>query len=286
MRRHQGAIAAAALALSACGNLQHNDVLVFATETKVAFDVSASAVDGGAPEVTLGYKRKEGVWMPLVVNGRSSTLLSDQVTCDAQGRCYTMASAIRKPFEDCVRLSAGKPEACIAALRDEVKYVGQAGDRTDTYSTFASFGAEFAGGGTGAKAGLAQFFATGIAAQRLAERDQIYRALKVEDPDEAAVDDARQVTQAALRTLGEGQGSVLAGPQVTAVTQIASCWNANRAAFRARAKTDLGAGADAGVIAVIDADDEANFRTMLSLYPDERAKLVGTASAVCPEESR
>lgn len=61
--------------LSACTNIPHNDVVIFATSTKVALDVSPSATSGGVPSFTLGYKRDEGVWMPLVMNGQKAVLL-------------------------------------------------------------------------------------------------------------------------------------------------------------------------------------------------------------------
>lgn len=64
------AAAISGVGLSGCLNgVQHNDVLIFGTDTKLALDVSASATGGGTPEVTIGYKRAEAVWMPLVANG-------------------------------------------------------------------------------------------------------------------------------------------------------------------------------------------------------------------------
>jgi hypothetical protein len=49
------------LALAGCE--QTKNVMVYATDTKVAFDVSGDPT--GSPSLTLGYKRQEAVWMPL-----------------------------------------------------------------------------------------------------------------------------------------------------------------------------------------------------------------------------
>ena len=67
--RYSG-IGLAGLAILAAECLQqpNNNVLLFGTDTKVALDVSSSATSGGAPQITLGYRRAEAVWMPLVVN--------------------------------------------------------------------------------------------------------------------------------------------------------------------------------------------------------------------------
>lgn len=147
------------LALSGCSSLgDHNDVLLFGTDTKFALDVSADATSGGTPSVTLGYKRKEAVWMPLLTNG----------VCRAKA-----------PPSYC--LSASRKEA------DTSRYIGSAGtgasERKDAYSVFASFGANLKGdSSTSAHAtvGLAQFFATGIAAQKLAENPQAANVLAVQ----------------------------------------------------------------------------------------------------------
>ena len=146
------------LALGGCTSLgDHNDVLLFGTDTKFALDVSADATSGGTPSVTFGYKRKEAVWMPLLVNG-----------------------ACRRD---------APPTYCETSARDskDSRYIGESGAsstaRKDAYSVFASFGANLKGeANTKAQAavGLAQFFATGIAAQKLAENPQAASVLAVQ----------------------------------------------------------------------------------------------------------
>lgn len=133
------------ISLASCsGTPEHTNTLIFATSTKFALDVSATPTSG-SPEITVGYKRLEGVWMPLLANQKTG-----EVTIPA------------KCINDC-------------------KFKGTENEKIkeDTYSVLASFGADFSSGSDvshdakGAKVqasgGLAQFFATGIAAQNLAK---------------------------------------------------------------------------------------------------------------------
>lgn len=140
--RHSRLIATCALtgALTACGTVPHADTLLFGTDTKLALDVSMSPEAGGTPQVTVGYKRREFVVMPLVVNGNDSRVIQGD-----------------------------------AAKVNEPKYLGKSDtSEEDTYSVLASFGADFEGGAqTGAAkagGGLAQYFATGMAARILARQ--------------------------------------------------------------------------------------------------------------------
>ena len=81
-RRTLIVVFASAIAASACANQPHNNVLIFGTDTKVALDISSSPTAGGAPQITLGYKRSEAVWMPLAVNDHDCT--SDSNTCNTK----------------------------------------------------------------------------------------------------------------------------------------------------------------------------------------------------------
>ena len=150
-----------AATLQGCANASHNNVLLFGTDTKFGVDVSTEATQGGAPEITVGYKRREAVWMPLVVN--------DQNCTGAQGQ-------------------TGDP-ACTTSTRsgDSALFTGEGGDDSkDAYSVFASFGAKFGANANAgdrnanAEGGLAQFFATGIAAQRLGGNPQVQQVLSVQ----------------------------------------------------------------------------------------------------------
>lgn len=137
--------------LAGCGTApQHSNTLIFGTDTKVAFDVSTSVVDAGIPSITLGYKRREAVWMPLLANQKMGK--------DAE------------PCKNSEGDAGGKKKESIEGCL----FKGKAGEAEDTYSVLASFGAEFNGSadnaGVRSESGLAQYFATGLAAQKLAEK--------------------------------------------------------------------------------------------------------------------
>lgn len=133
-----------------CGCVQatrHSNTMLFGTNTHLGIRAGSSAAS--VPEVNIGYARQEAVVMPLVANSQDNG--NHQSPCDV-AQPVTSGSA---PF-------AVHP--CLL--------VGVNGKSQDSYSVLASFGAEFDGqarpDGTHAKGGLAQFFATGVAAQMLA----------------------------------------------------------------------------------------------------------------------
>lgn len=122
--------------------VSHSDTLVFGTNTKLAVDFSLNSTTN-VPSLTVGYTRQEGVWMPLYVNARNSRFAP-----------YS-SSGVFKNFSS----SAGI-----------LKYSGNDGGNKDTYSVLASFGADIKGGKDNAGVGIAQYFATGLAARQLANR--------------------------------------------------------------------------------------------------------------------
>lgn len=162
MRSYRSTLAGAAsvllLVLGGCAAQPHNDVLIFGTDTKLAVDVSTPVAAGGTPEVTIGYARREAVYMPLVVNGAGGA--NDPQNPPFPPRLYTGTSG------------------------------GPQGERTDSYSVFASFGANLRGSrnqnAPEATAGLAQFFATGIAAQHLGANSRVAEALAIQPSTSAA----------------------------------------------------------------------------------------------------
>jgi hypothetical protein len=160
--RYQGsaAISLALMSLTACA---HNDVLVFGTDTKLGVDVETSAAQGASPSVTIGYKRKEAVWMPLFVNGKDSR--------------YALCSKA----EDQPKCTI--PAGTAPAFSADVKYQSTQPDGSkDAYSVFASLGANIQGSAAkpNASVGLAQFFATGGAAINISKNAALMTALKVE----------------------------------------------------------------------------------------------------------
>lgn len=165
--RHLGLAAAAALGLAGCQ--AHNDVLVFGTGTVIGADASAAPAQGGAPAVSIGYKRWEGVWMPL--KSAPQPVSQGDAAYDETDR-----------------------ELFQSQIADGAK------SRKDAYSVFASIGARFNGGATTgevkAGAGIAQFFATGAAAVSLTQNEALVTVLKV-DSDKATESQAKAVAAAA-----------------------------------------------------------------------------------------
>jgi len=148
-----------------CANSPHNDVLIFGTNTKVAFDVSSDPANAGTPSFTLGYKRQELALVPLKANGTLVT--DDAAAADAVGR----------------------------------KYIGTDGDKKDTYSVFASFGGTF-GSGKQNDIALSQFFATGIAAQHLGASDASAKMISVQ-PVNAEIVESQKIISALHKELGD-----------------------------------------------------------------------------------
>lgn len=166
----------------------HNDVLVFGTSTKFALDVSAPIQNGGIPEFTLGYKRLEAVWMPLKPNGSVDAAPSDGVSklikdiqeCDNGLKATITDQAKRASFCLTAALPAGKYVSLSSGI-EETK--GGRELEIDTYSVFASLGAKGTLGFNSGSGNLAQFFATGVAAQRLGSNHAIGMALNASAPE-------------------------------------------------------------------------------------------------------
>jgi hypothetical protein len=139
-------LTAIAFAPLGCATPPHSNTLLFATNTLVALDVSANATSA-APNITLGYKRQEMAWVPLLANASGPGRERQPATCPTES-----------------------PYPCV--------FVGREGNSIDAYSVLATFAGDTAASGSGgtgnastnARGSIAQFFATGIAARILAER--------------------------------------------------------------------------------------------------------------------
>ncbi|MCP4269069.1 MAG: hypothetical protein GY777_26430 [Candidatus Brocadiaceae bacterium] len=128
----------AVLMVSGCA-VKHSDVLVFGTNTNYGLTV-AMTMPENTPHLNIGYKRQEAVWMPLAINADKSAI----------------AGKIKEGSE-----------------ANDIKYMGKehVGGKVikeDTYSVLASFGSKAGGGQGNVSSGIAQYFATGVAAQQLA----------------------------------------------------------------------------------------------------------------------
>jgi hypothetical protein len=168
----------AAITLSGCTSIG-NEVLVFGTETKVAIDVSADPT--GQPSFTVGYKRREAVWLPLS-SGRwglpthlcvQGVQEQNKMMCEAVGEDQTRGSHVCVAMSN-VNKSNAVTKDNLSLLCDSTAnvrghlYQGTSkGDTSDdAYSVMASFGLDTSATG-GAK--IAQFIATGIAARKITE---------------------------------------------------------------------------------------------------------------------
>ncbi|MGB5483861.1 hypothetical protein [Parasphingorhabdus sp.] len=131
---------------------RHSNTMIFGTNTTLGFKVGQNV--NQVPEIMLAYDRQEAVIMPLVANTSESNSGGVLNPCN-------LTSDIEV---------SGDGEYAVHPC----SLVAWNGKAQDSYSVLASFGADF-GGQVGAtevesKSGLAQYFATGIAAQILAAK--------------------------------------------------------------------------------------------------------------------
>ncbi|NKB44803.1 MAG: hypothetical protein GKS03_11055 [Alphaproteobacteria bacterium] len=127
--------------LSACAEMpRHSNTLFFGTNTLIGLEIGQGATQ--TPGIDLGYKRQELAIVPLLANKFES--------CGTSG-CKLV------------------PQNCTDA---SCQFKGKSATDEDTLSVLASFGAKFnaeSGQAAAASGGLAQYFATGLAARKLAE---------------------------------------------------------------------------------------------------------------------
>ncbi len=143
----------AALASGCVQMTRHSNMMIFGTNTVVGIRAGVNATS--VPEVAVGYTRQEAVVLPLVANvaesGADHRLL---VPCDPR-------TPISAPSADDGSF-----------LVHPCSLVGINGKSMDSYSVLASFGGNFSTSATTgegkASGGVAQYFATGVAAQLLA----------------------------------------------------------------------------------------------------------------------
>lgn len=144
-------IVAVVFATVSCSSTpQHSNTLIFGTNTAVALDVSQ--LPTGNLGVTLGYRRQEVVWIPLLANTTNASGAETPAVCQSDS-CKSFNGTTGSDGE-----------------------TNGAGAR-DTYSVLATFSGQSAGGslvsssGAGVTGGgaIAQYIATGFAARALAE---------------------------------------------------------------------------------------------------------------------
>ena len=132
--------------LSSCTQMtKHSNTLVFGTDSVIGAKVGQDA--NQLPTIDLGYTRREVALVPLLANTKVGSD-GDLEPCPATST--SVGTNVTINMQDChFRATNG-------------------GVDQDSYSTLASFGAEVKGSGSEASMAIAQFFATGVAAQQLA----------------------------------------------------------------------------------------------------------------------
>lgn len=132
---------------------RHSNVMLFGTNTSFGINVGTDTAQ--VPTIVVGYKRQEAVILPLVANVASTPAGSSNLNRLEPCNLTTQ-----------IAVTGGKYAVHPCSL------VAVNGSAQDSYSVLASFGARFsASADTAAEAsgGLAQYFATGMAAQLLAQ---------------------------------------------------------------------------------------------------------------------
>jgi hypothetical protein len=172
------ALIALPLAAGGCTQMmRHSNMIVFGTNTVVGLRVGTGATQ--VPSIELGYARQEAVLMPVVANTSTKTTTTTSTGNPAGTTTVSQATTlapcdISKPVE----VVAGQPAPGAQPLPKFVTHpclLVASNDKEgakDSYSVLASFGADFGAGAepssATARGGLAQYFATGMAAQLLA----------------------------------------------------------------------------------------------------------------------
>lgn len=174
-QRYVGLLACALLPLlGGCVQAtRHSNTMVFGTTTTVGVKVGRDV--NQMPNVLIAYDRQEAVIMPLLANTGEKPGSQNMLTPCA-------------PATEITTTGGKPPTSTTQMMNDEISF-GTDGKATvhpckfvgvravgnelliqDSYSVLASFGAKLKGNATGneATAGLAQYFATGVAAQLLA----------------------------------------------------------------------------------------------------------------------
>ena len=180
----------ATIALGGCVQAtRHSNTMIFGTNT--TFGIKVGTATGETPKIVVGYDRQEAVIMPLVANTGSSDSPNLLKPCDMTGEIKVPAGSKGYAVHPC----------SLVAFRDGAQ---------DSYSVLASFGAKFSAKAdttASAQGGLAQYFATGMAAQILA----LTGGAAVVSTGEAAVQSAAKDNAAATAKLFTGSAEFTRG---------------------------------------------------------------------------
>jgi hypothetical protein len=172
---------------------RHSNMMIFGTNTVVGVRAGVNA--SSVPEVAVGFTRQEAVILPLVANTGSSHSKDGSehllTPCDMSKPLLAPRSGDdTRPF---------RVHPCsLVAVNDKAQ---------DSYSVLSSFGGNFDAtsetGKPAAKAGVSQYFATGMAAQLLALKGG---AASVATGEAANSSAQTPIDQSAVRSLFGGKG--------------------------------------------------------------------------------
>ncbi len=159
--------------LVGCALPAHNNTLIFSVQRKIGIDITPT--NGTNAGLTIGYSSNEFAWVPLWANGPDGKPFVD---CGRKGEEWQMADQAIKATQ---QPADNSPKDLNFYCASSPKFVGhdaeglKNGSDKDSYSVFASFGGDVGGktegGAPSAGLKVASFFATGIAAQSLAQGD-------------------------------------------------------------------------------------------------------------------
>lgn len=238
------ALLVVSILFTACATSKpHNDVMIFGTSTNIGVEVGAPVQNAGIPAFKIGYNRHEAVWMPLKPN--HSAIEGDDAVIRA-----TNASKALNACDTTLRTSildtSRRQSICLDFVLPTNKYVSSSAGispdkggvirEVDTYSVFASFGGSGNLSLNNASGNLAQFFATGVAAQRLGANPAIGLALNARS--DAAVAEISKA-DAALVKVREDAARELEGNKVKAAA-LKPCLTTSAKAATFQADSDLG----------------------------------------------
>lgn len=184
------------MALGGCAQMtKHSNTMVFATDTGIGIKVGQDV--NQMPAIEIGYSRQEAALVPLLAN----------TSVESNGQLAPCSEVITST--NTLSLSGCHFRAT------------HNGDDRDAYSTMASFGTKVSAGSDTAGMAVAQFFATGIAAQHLTLAGGANLVQVSNNPDVAKANGeaagkaadalrAHEITNAAAVQVATDQGRVAA----------------------------------------------------------------------------
>lgn len=165
--RNIAALIAAQLVLGGCVQMtRHSNTMLFGTNTSLGLKVGTDATS--VPGILVGYNRQEAVVLPLVANTASRDVQGGKSNvlepCNVGNEVKVVQGTPPPPAGKPLPIFVTHPCLLVASNDEE--------GAKDSYSVLASFGANFGAAAqkdeVTAQGGLAQYFATGMAAQLLA----------------------------------------------------------------------------------------------------------------------